>query len=380
MPLIRWLEKFNEHSEQSTRHRRELMAEQLVSFDEVKRQISIVDVLRHYGFLDALQQKGDQLVGLCPFHKEGKPSFKVTPARNIWHCFSGACGNPAGGDIIDLVCAAERISMAHRNSARRRAALLLQERFDLTPPAPAQESTKESRAPQHRKQAGRTEDDQEKRDEAKQQANAGPESTLPAVINPALGFTLKNLDYERAYEYAEMRGIHRTTAEQFGLAVALAGGYKGRLVIPLLDYQDGQEVLVGYAARALDESEPKYLFPSREKGFKKSHLVYNLAHMRAHRAAVVVEGFFDCMKVSQAGFPVVAILGSDMSTQQAELLCAHFERMVLFFDGDAAGRQGTDRALVEIGRRGRYVRAVMLPDGLQPDQLAEAEIRRLLRR
>ena len=75
-------------------------------FDDVKAQVSIEDVLSHYDFLDALQEKGSQLVGLCPFHKDSKPSFKVTPApRNLWHCF----GCQKGGDVIDLVCVAEGI-------------------------------------------------------------------------------------------------------------------------------------------------------------------------------------------------------------------------------------------------------------------------------
>lgn len=354
-----------------------------VSFDQTKSQISIVDVLRRYGFLDALQQKGDQLVGLCPFHKEGKeghPSFKVTPARNIWHCFSGACRPPRGGDIIDLVCAAEHISTNHRNSDRRQAALLLQEWFAITPTAPAQEKTRESRAPRYEKEADRTGGDQPNVGGAAQQGIAADDSALSEVINPPLGFTLKNLDYERAYSYAEMRGISRTTAEQFGLAVALAGGYKGRLVIPLIDHQREEDVLVGYASRALDDSDPKYLFPSRDKGFYKSHLVFNLAQVRGQKAAVIVEGFFDCMKLTQAGFPAVSIMGSDISAHQAELLCAHFERMVLFFDGDAAGHQGVDRALVQIGRRRRYVRAVLVPDGCQPDQLREEDIKQLLTR
>jgi DNA primase len=98
------------------------------------------------------------------------------------------------------------------------------------------------------------------------------------------------------------------------------------------------------------------------------------------RAVVVTEGFFDCMKITQAGYPSVCVMGSDVSDRQADILCARFERMVLFFDGDAAGRQGTDRALVALGRRGRYVRAVLLPDGSQPDQLSEEEIKRLLAR
>jgi DNA primase len=256
--------------------------------------------------------------------------------------------------------------------------MLLQEWFNLKPPA--QEQAIESRVPQHRKKQDREVKKQPNTHEAEQRSNAKSESMRPEVINPPLGFTLKNLDYEKAYAYAEMRGIHRATAEQVGLAVALSGGYKGRLVIPLLDRQGEQEpFLVGYAARTLDESEPKYLFPSREKGFFKSHLVYNLTRVLGQRGVVITEGFFDCMKVTQAGFPAVALMGCDISEHQAELLCGHFSHIVLLLDGDQAGRQGTDRALVAIGRRGRYVRAVLLPDGAQPDQLLEDDIRRLLR-
>jgi DNA primase len=376
MPLLRWQERFSERSQQSNGHKGWNVAESFVSFDQIKSQISIVGVLRRYGFLDALQQKGDQLVGLCPFHKEGKeghPSFKVTPSRNIWHCFGGC--QKKGGDQIDLVCVAEGIATAHRNSDRRRAALLLQEWFNITPSSRAQEKSIERQTPQHGKKE-RAVDDHRNMDEVEEDS-AAAESTRPAVINPPLAFTLKNLDYEKAYAYAEMRGIHRATAERFGLAVALAGGYKGRLIFPLHDHN---EILVGYAARSLDESEPKYLFPSSEKGFYKSHLVYNLARVQAQKAVVVVEGFFDCMKVSQAGFPAVGLLGCDVSSHQAELLRTHFERLVLFLDGDEAGRRGVDRALVEIGRRGRYVRAVLLPDGSQPDQLSADEIKRLLTR
>jgi DNA primase len=347
-----------------------------VDFDSIKATVSLEQVLLHYNLLDNMTRKGNRVSGLCAFHPDAKTkSFKADLEKNCWICF-GACKR--GGDQIDLVCVAERISTGHRTSDRRCAALLLQEWFGLTPAAPAKAKRAEDSTSRHRTEE-RVVDDQRHPHETGEQASAGPESTQPEVINPPLGFSLKNLDHERAYAYAEGRGISRATAEQFGLAVALAGGYKGRLVIPLIDHQEGVNVLVGYAARALDESEPKYLFPSREKGFFKSHLVYHLALVR-ERAAVIVEGFFDCIKVTQAGYPCVCVMGSDVSDRQAEILCARFERMVLFFDGDAAGRQGTDRALVALGRRGRYVRAVLVPDGSQPDELSEEEIKRLLTR
>jgi DNA primase len=337
-----------------------------VSFEEVKAQVSIEDVLSRYGLLDSLQQKGVQLVGHCPFHNDSKPSFKVTPERNIWHCF-GACRR--GGDVIDLVCAAEGIATGRRTDNRRQAALLLQEWYGIAADRPAIAEREAAGT------AGKKTNDSR----GEKEGRTAVEPALPAVVNPPLGFTLKNLDHAQAYVYAESRGINRDTAAAFGIAVALAGGYKGRLVFPLFDH-DG--ILVGYGARALDESEPRYLFPSNDKGFFKSHLVYHLSAVIAkqQRAAVVVEGLFDCMKVTQAGFPAVAIFGCDLSERQAELLCTHFERIALFLDGDQAGRTGTDQALMAIGRRGRYVRSVCVPDGCQPDELTEDAIKQLLTR
>ncbi len=158
--------------------------------------------------------------------------------------------------------------------------------------------------------------------------------------------------------------------------MALAGGYKGRLVIPLYD-QAG--VLVGYAARALDDSEPKYLFPSSDKGFYKSHLVYNLWRVITERprSVVVTEGFFDVMQLTQAGYPAVALMGSSLADAQAALLCAHFRHLVIMMDGDTAGRAATEECLLTLGPR-RYVRAVELPDGVQPDQLSTAQLKALL--
>jgi len=46
-----------------------------------------------------LQKQGRDFVGLCPFHQEQTPSFHITPAKNLFHCFG--CG--AAGSVIDFV-------------------------------------------------------------------------------------------------------------------------------------------------------------------------------------------------------------------------------------------------------------------------------------
>jgi DNA primase len=89
---------------------------------------------------------------------------------------------------------------------------------------------------------------------------------------------------------------------------------------------------------------------------------------------VLVEGSFDCMKASEAGFPCVALMGCSMSQHQHELLTRHFRLVVLMLDGDEAGRA----AKQEIANRLMYshwVRGVSLAQGIQPDQLSSEELR-----
>ena len=92
---------------------------------------------------------------------------------------------------------------------------------------------------------------------------------------------------------------------------------------------------------------------------------------------VVVEGFFDCMKVSQAGFPCVGLMGSSLSEHQESLLLRRFTNATLLLDGDEAGQRATDDCLVRLGRR-LWVLAVVLPAGQQPDQLSGEELSALL--
>ncbi len=148
----------------------------------------------------------------------------------------------------------------------------------------------------------------------------------------------------------------------------------GRVVIPI---HNEQGELVAYAGRAVDDSEPRYKLPA---GFHKSVELFNLHRAIGESAdgrVIVVEGFFDCMKVSQAGFPCVALMGSSLSEAQEELLARHFKNACLLLDGDDAGRHATDECLVRLGRR-MWVWAVVLPKDTQPDQLSRDELSALL--
>jgi len=112
--------------------------------------------------------------------------------------------------------------------------------------------------------------------------------------------------------------------------------------------------------------------------FRKSLVLFNL-----HRAAqygnrvIVVEGFFDCLKVHQAGLPcVVALMGCSLSARQEQLLTEHFREVIVLMDGDRAGRAAAATIGPQLVTR-LSTRVVEVPMGTQPDQLGDEQIRLL---
>ena len=148
----------------------------------------------------------------------------------------------------------------------------------------------------------------------------------------------------------------------------------GRIVIPIRNVR-GQ--LVAYAGRAPDGRPPKYKLPA---GFRKALELFNLqrAMPSLSKTVILVEGYFDCMRVHQAGFPwVAALMGSSLSAAQESALLRHFDRLVLMLDGDAAGHAASEAIASRLSGR-CSVQVVRVPDGSQPDQLSCSDIRRLL--
>jgi DNA primase len=305
-----------------------------VDFKAVKAAVNFPAVLNHYQ-VNWLREKGDELTGRCPIHHgEGQSSFHVNLSKNAFHCFS--C--KAHGNVLDFVAAMEKCAV-------RDAAIKLTEWFSVRG-EPAAEPAKEKPA----------------------DAGGGVGDTETACNKP-LTFQLKSVDW--SHPYLSERGISKETAEYFGVGFFSGkGSMSGRIVIPIHN-EHGE--LVAYAGRAIDGSEPRYKLPA---GFHKSLELFNL-HRATLPGIVLVEGFFDCMKVQQAGFPAVALMGSSLSDSQEELLVAKFESVVVMLDGDEPGRQATNECLTRLARR-TWVRAVVLPEGKEPDQLPSEELRQIL--
>jgi DNA primase len=322
------------------------VAKDWVDFRLVKQAVSMLMVLEHYG-INGLKKNGSELRGACPIHKgEGSRTFMVNVSKNVFQCFS--CKK--GGNVLDLVAALESCTV-------REAALKLQAWFGVG------ESESGTARPAQKAQT-----------QAGEGRNDAPASSGP--INPTLGFQLR---VDPGHEYGMGRGLTKETLDHFGAGYCLSKGtFAGRFIIPL-HTETGD--LVGYAGRSIDDGEPKYLFPPGTKGFHKSHLVYNLHRVVELGAdtAILVEGFFSVMWLYQAGLPqAVGLLGSELSAEQEGMLCRHFSRLLLLFDGDKAGRTATEDCLHRLGRS-VWVKAISLSDGLQPDHLSVEEITALVK-
>jgi DNA primase len=331
-----------------------------VDFNAVKKAVSLEMVIHHYG-IELRKVGAGTLRGKCPLPMHGedhknRASFTATLTKGVggvWACQSTSCikarDGKKGGNALDLVATMEGCSI-------RDAAVKLAEWFRVqSGPAP-------ERGP-----ASNTKSEMPAELVSKEKKEGREEGNKP------LTFTLQGIDH--AHPYVVGRGITTETAKRFGVGVfGGKGTMQGRCVIQI---HNGKGELLAYAGRAIDESEPKYKFPA---GFQKSAELYNL-----HRAVdlnkvggtgtvVVVEGFFGCIKVHEAEYPCVALMGSSLGEKQGNDLAEYFTSVVLMFDGDEAGRQATDECIVKLARRGLWVKAVFLGEGKQPDMLSSEEI------
>lgn len=314
-----------------------------VDYRAVKAAVSMEMALASYGIqLHRLDR--DYLRGRCPLpvhsSKSSRQSFIVNTGKNAWACHSHSCvaarGGRIGGNVLDFISAMETCSV-------REAALKLQDWFTVPQPV---------RSPPI----------------SQPEVEHSHEGT-PGGGNKPLSFALSHIDC--SHTYLAERGVDPETARHFGIGYNRGkGSMAGRVVVPI---HDENGLLVAYAGRSVDQTDPKYRFPPR---FRKALVLFNL-----HRAAVegksviVVEGFFDCLKVHKAGLPgVVALMGCSLSLRQEALLCEHFQDVILFLDGDTAGR-AAGAAIAQRLVSKVSTRLIEAPAGSQPDQLGADKIR-----
>lgn len=298
-----------------------------LDFKSIKRRVTLASVLRHYNV--ELRRSGkDQYRGRCPIHGgDGDDAFHVNVERNIFHCF--ACD--AGGTVLDFVAAMEGCSLLE--AARRLQGMTRSS-------GPLRSTTDEKELVTERKRT-----------------------------SSPLKFALTGIDY--SHPYLAERGIAEETAVELGIGFYAGPGLMhGRLVIPI---HNAAGELIAYCGRSVDRAQPRYRVPP---AFPKSEILFNMHRAVAETAnsVVAVEGFFDCMKVHQAGIrSVVALMGSALYEPQRQVLLNRFRLVILLLDGDSTGRKASTVIAHKL-RPHCSVQVILLADGRQPDQMSAKDI------
>lgn len=204
-----------------------------------------------------------------------------------------------------------------------------------------------------------------------------PENTPP---NTPLKFRLDKLD--RNHPYLAERGLSLETLVDFGVGYCAKGMMADRIAIPI---HNPQGEVVAYAGRfpgTPAEDTPKYKLP---QGFRKSLELFNIDRAikePADKPLVIVEGFFDCLKLHQHGCrKVVALMGSSLSAAQEDLIKratdAH-SRLIVMLDEDEAGQAGREDIACRLAKFCFVKVHVFDQPGKQPDQLTADEVAQLI--
>lgn len=346
----------------------------------VKEACRIEDVV---GEVLTLKRRGREFVCLCPFHDDRTPSMNVVPHKQIFVCF--AC--QAAGDVFGFV-------QRYHGVGFREALEMLAQRsgIELTP---------------WRAGSGGGSGDEPSVRERVSRANAFADGYFRSLLTHA--------EHGAAGRgVIASRGISAEMVGRFGLGVSadrwdgllltaqgkgvpvddlVAAGLikqrpngpghydalRNRLIFPIHD-QFGR--VIAFGARKINpEDEPKYLNSPETALFEKSATLYGLHQatqaIKQQDAVIVTEGYTDCIACHQAGFAhAVATLGTALTARHGRVLSRLCGRVILLFDGDAAGRRATERALDVLFASPLDVRVATLAgatDAKDPDELLKRE-------
>ena len=298
-------------------------------FKWLKSRITIAQVLSAYGLDSHLKQKNDTLYGPCPLHQGNNPTaFRVDLTRGLWHCFT-ACG---GGDIVELV---RRIE----NGSYQQAARSLKRLVD---------------------KSGNT------------QSGPPPHSLS---LRPFKAFTHKLLLNPNVPFLQKQKNISVQTAICHEAGVASHSHFlKNMVAVRLYDLSGNP---LGYCGRRLHPVDidkwGKWRFP---KNFPKSSMLFNAHRAQPHRqnGIIIVECPWAAMRFVQAGIKnVVALLGTSLSALQIQWIIAA-PAVLLMLDADPAGRKAAAQITAILNR---YAKTIIhqLPDGLEPEDLSDDQLR-----
>ncbi|MEE1106719.1 MAG: DNA primase [Macrococcus canis] len=335
--------------------------------NEIQQKNDILDVVSQYV---KLEKRGRNYIGLCPFHDEKTPSFSVSVEKQICHCF----GCKKGGNVFQFLEQIESISFIE-------AVKILGERAGIEV---------------------KTDDDTPKPDNEQSKMIAMHEAmahyynyVLKAIeqAEPALkylysrGFTDEQIAREKigyspnvstfTRDYLKNKGYDEALAYDAGLlsrneeTISYFDRFRNRIMFPIKDFRGK---VIGFSARSIDGSEPKYLNSPETLIFQKRNVLYHIdvarKPIRNNDEVILLEGFMDVLKLNEVGIlNAIATMGTALSREHVLQLKKLASNITLMYDGDRAGIDATLKIGKQLNQEGMNVFVVPMKKGYDPDEM-----------
>ena len=334
--------------------------------DEIQSRIDIAELIGRY---IPIKRAGRHFKATCPFHKEKTPSFHINTEKQIFHCFG--CG--VGGNIFGFLMQQEKLTFPE-------AVRQLAEQAGISIPQDSDSN-----------------------------ATVNKEKIFEILAKTGIYYQkmLSNIkEGKQAREYLKKRGLTENTVQVFQIGFAPAQGdrlikaasksnfavrqleeaglitntsrgisdrFRARLIFPI---QDIRGRIIGFGGRSLQNQEPKYLNSPETFVYSKGRNLFGLFQAKdaisSAKHSIVVEGYFDCIFLWQAGIQnVVSPLGTAFTPDQAKLLSRYAKKVTLAFDSDAAGEAASLRGIDILIESGFEIRVAKLPPGIDPDEFVQ---------
>lgn len=342
--------------------------------DEIMQTARVEEVV---GEFVNLKRAGSNLKGLSPFTDEKTPSFVVSPAKQLFKCFSTG----KGGSVVTFLMEKEHFSFPE-------ALRWLADKYGIQLPEEEPQTAEEIAAVTEREslqiinefaknhfQQSLHETDEGKAVGLSYFLERGfridiiQKFNLGYCLNKGNEFTETAISKGYKLEYLEKVGLVKSKDERH------FDFFRGRVMFPIHSVTGR---VLGFGGRTLlaDKKIAKYFNSPESIIYNKSEILYGLYFAKGdiikYDNCFLVEGYTDVISMHQSGVTnVVSSSGTSLTHGQIKLIRRYTQNITILYDGDSAGIKASFRGIDLILEEGMNVRVVLFPDGDDPDSYAK---------
>ena len=339
--------------------------------EDILGRVDIVELISSY---IQLKKAGRNFKANCPFHHEKTASFMVSPQRQIYHCFG--CGE--SGNAFKFLMRHERMEFPETVE-------LLAKKTGVN--LPQGDKPEAAKAASLSSQLHKANELTLSFYESNLQASSAS-AACDYLLNRGIKLqTIKEFHlglagggWDNLINFLRSKNIPLSLMESAGLVLPKeAGGYydrfRNRIIFSVFDTQNR---VIGFGARVMDNSLPKYVNSPETPIYTKGRNLFGLNlsknFIRDSDCAVIVEGYLDFIIPYQEGIKnIVASQGTALTLEQIKLLKRYTHNVVMLYDGDTAGEMATLRSLDILIDEGMNVKTAPLSKGKDPDAIVRQE-------